>query len=129
MIDRSSQRGITLLGFIVVLAVLGFFAFTGMRLFPMYSEFYSVKQAMEAIANEPGVENWNIARVRDMLDRRFNISYVESVKPQHIRLVRLPSGGNNLVIEYEVRTKYAYNLDVVGVFEHSVELTRKSVGD
>jgi hypothetical protein len=129
MVGRSNQRGITLLSFIVVLAILGFFAFTFMRLFPMYSEYYSVKQAMEAVANEPGVETWTLPRVREMLDRRFQISYVESVKPQHIKLVRLPGGGNTLSIEYEVRTKYAYNLDVVGVFAHSVELTRKSVSD
>jgi hypothetical protein len=129
MIGRSRQRGITFIGFLAVLAVLGFFAFTAMRLFPMYSEYYSVKQAMEAVANEPGVENWTLPRVRDMLDRRFNISYVESVKPQHIKMVRLPGGGNQLTIEYEVRTPYAYNLDFVGSFGHTVELIRKNVAD
>jgi hypothetical protein len=129
MVGRSNQRGITLLSFIVVLAILGFVAFTFMRLFPMYSEYYSVKQAMEAVANEPGVDTWNIGRVRDMLARRFDISYVKSVKQQDIKLVRRSAGGNTLTIAYEVRTKYAYNLDVVGVFEHSVDLTRQSVAD
>jgi hypothetical protein len=128
MIGSTRQRGITMLSFILVLAVLGFFAFTAMRLFPVYSEYYSVKQAMEAVANEPGVNTWNIRRVREMLDRRFNISYVESVKPQHIRLTRT-SGGNILTIEYEVRRNYAYNLDFVATFSHSVELTRQSVAD
>jgi hypothetical protein len=125
MVGSSRQRGITLLSFLVVLVVLGFFAFTAMRLFPVYSEYYSVKQAMEAVANEPGVNTWDVRRVRDALDRRFNISYVESVKPEHIRLVRSP-GGNTLTIAYEVRRTYAYNLDFVAVFEHSVELTRQS---
>ena len=36
---KRTQRGITLLGFIIVLAVVGFFAYVGMKLFPMYSEY------------------------------------------------------------------------------------------
>ena len=49
---KRTQRGITLLGFIIVLAVVGFFAYVGMKLFPMYSEYYSVKSALKGLANE-----------------------------------------------------------------------------
>lgn len=128
MNGSSHQRGITLLGFLVVLAVLGFFAFTAMRLFGMYQEYYSVKQAMAAVANEPGVATMDARRVRDLLDRRFNISYVDSVKPEHIKITRTAT-GNLLTIDYEVRKNFAYNLDVVGKFKHSVALTRKAVGE
>ena len=43
---KRTQSGITLVGFILVLAVAGFFVFIGMKLVPMYSEFYSVKAAL-----------------------------------------------------------------------------------
>jgi Tfp pilus assembly major pilin PilA len=125
MIGNSRQRGITLLSFLMVIAVLGFFAFIGMRLFPVYSEYYSVKQAMDAVANEPGVNTWDARRVRDALDRRFNISYVSSVKPEHIKVTRSAT-GNTLTIDYEVRKPFAYNLDFVARFNRSVELTRQS---
>jgi Tfp pilus assembly major pilin PilA len=125
MIGNSRQRGITLLSFLMVIAVLGFFAFIGMRLFPVYSEYYSVKQAMDAVANEPGVNTWDARRVRDALDRRFNISYVFSVKPEHIKVTRSAT-GNTLTIDYEVRKPFAYNLDFVARFNRSVELTRQS---
>ena len=46
---RSRQSGITLLGFIIVLAVVGFFAFLFMKLYPAYYEYYNVVSAMEAI--------------------------------------------------------------------------------
>ena len=32
---RRKQSGITLLGFVIVLAVVGLFAYVGMKLFPM----------------------------------------------------------------------------------------------
>lgn len=128
MIGNRQQRGITMLSFLIVLAVLGFFAFTAMRLFPVYSEYYSVKQAMEAVQNEPGVVNWDGARIRDALGRRFEISYVDSVKPEHIKIVR-QSTGNRLQIAYEVRRPFAYNVDFVAKFDHAVDLTRQSVAD
>jgi hypothetical protein len=128
MIGSTRQRGITFLSFIVVLAVLGFFAFIAMRLFGMYSEFYSVKQAMEAVANEPGVATMDARRIRDLLSRRFTISYVDSVKPEHIKINRTAT-GNVLEIDYEVRKNFAYNLDVVGRFNHSVALTRQAGSD
>ena len=43
---KRTQSGITLLGFIVVLAVVGLFAYIGMKLFRL-SDFYSVKSALK----------------------------------------------------------------------------------
>ena len=36
---KRKQSGLTLIGFIIVLGVVGVFAYCGMKLFPMYSEF------------------------------------------------------------------------------------------
>ncbi len=126
MVGSSRQRGITLIGFVVVLAVVGFFAFMAMRLFPVYAEYYSVTQAMKAVQNEPGVASWEAPRVRDALYRHFQISYVDSVKAEHIKVTR-QSTGKKLQIAYEVRRPLAYNLDFVAKFDHTVDLTRPSV--
>ena len=123
MAGKSNQRGMTLLGFLMVLAVVGIFAFMGMKLFPVYSEYYSVVQSMKGIQMEPGVAAMSPERIRDLLDRRFNISYVESVKPEHIKFNRV--NGYNLTIAYEVRRPLAYNLDFVAKFSKTVDLSRQ----
>ncbi|MFC4728468.1 DUF4845 domain-containing protein [Coralloluteibacterium thermophilus] len=120
----SRQRGITLLGFLIVLAVVGFFAYVAMRLFPVYSEYYSVVSAMKGVANEPGVASMEPNRVRDLLNRRFDISYVDSVKPNNIKITR--SGqGYTLNVKYEVRRPLIYNIDVVASFDRTVDLMRQ----
>ena len=43
---NRKQGGMTLLSFVVVLAVVGFGLYIGMKLFPMYQEYYSVRSAM-----------------------------------------------------------------------------------
>jgi len=120
----GNQRGITLLGFIVVLAVIGFFAFIALRLFPVYSEYYSVVTAMKGVQGEPGVGQMTPEKIRDLLNRRFYISYVKSVKPQNIKITKSGS-GYSLNIKYEVREPLAYNLDFVAMFDKTVELSRQ----
>lgn len=117
------ERGLTLLGFLIVLVVVGFFAYVAMRLFPVYSEYYSVVSAMKGVAGEPGAANMDPARIRDLLSRRFDISYVDSVKPQNIKIVR-SGNGYTLNIKYEVRRPLIYNLDFVASFDKTVDLVR-----
>src|SRR3546814_2789490 len=52
---KRTQRGMTLLSFIIVLAVVGFAAYIGMKLFSMYSAYYSVRQALKGLQAEPGI--------------------------------------------------------------------------
>lgn len=118
------QHGITLLGFLMVLIVVGIFAFVGMRLFPVYSEYMSVKSDMQQIADEPGSANKNLFEVQKSLEKRFYISYVENVNiKEHVKLVKV-GNVNQLTVAYEVRKPLAYNLDFVAKFEHMVELNK-----
>ena len=55
MKTMNTQRGMTLTSFLTVLIVVGFFLYIGMKLFPMYQEYYAVRSAMKSLANEPGV--------------------------------------------------------------------------
>lgn len=124
------QQGITLISFIMVLVVAGFFALMAMKLFPMYSEFYSLKNVMEEFAKQPNSASMTPAQMQADLDRRFNISYIESVDlKRHVKVIRTNGGrGSQLNIAYEVRKPLMANLDVVGKFEHTVDLSGPGSG-
>ena len=120
---KRKQSGLSLVGFLVVLAVVGFAAYVGMKLFPMYQEYYSVQSAMKGLANEPGVADMDPAKVQDLFFRRLYINYSENVKPANVKIERIDSGWN-MKVNYEVRRPLVGNLDVVGVFDISQDLTR-----
>ena len=125
---KRKQGGLSLMGFLVVLAVVGFAAYIGMKLFPMYQEYYSVRSAMKGLANEPGVADMDPAKVKDLFFRRLYINYSENVKPQDVKLERM-DGGWKMRVNYEVRRPLVGNLDVVGRFDSTQELTRRGGGD
>ncbi len=120
---RHAQQGMTLIGFLIVLAVAGFFAFIGMKLFPMYQEFYSVKSSLKGLSNEPGIAGETPEKIQSLFFRRLYINYSEHVKPEHIKLTRSDKGWK-MDVNYEVRKPMVYNLDVVGKFTATQELTR-----
>lgn len=125
---KRTQSGITLIGFILVLAVVGVFAYMGMKLIPMYSEYYSVKQALQGLSGEPGIATKDPAKVKDLFFRRLYISYAENVKPEHVKIER--KGANYLMtVKYEIRRPLIANLDVVGRFETQKELVRSGSTD
>ncbi|KAF1695682.1 DUF4845 domain-containing protein [Pseudoxanthomonas koreensis] len=125
---KRKQSGLSLIGFLVVLAVVGFAAYVGMKLFPMYQEYYSVTSAMKGLANEPGVADMDPAKVQDLFFRRLYINYSENVKPQNVKFERT-DGGWKMRVNYEVRRPLVGNLDVVGKFDRTQELTRRGGGD
>ena len=49
---KRKQGGMTMLGFLITLSVVILFVFCGMKVVPMYIEYYSVKKALASIANE-----------------------------------------------------------------------------
>lgn len=125
---KHKQSGMTLIGFILVLGVVGVFAYMGMKLIPMYSEYYGVKQALQGLAAEPEIATKDPAKIRDLFFRRLYISYAENIKAEHVKLER-KDAGYVMKVKYEVRKPLIANLDVVGRFEAEKELRRGGVVD
>jgi len=117
-------RGITLIGFIIMLAVAGFFAYMVMRLLPMYIEYFGVVKSMELVKNEPGSAQRSLEEIRRDMRFKFDTQYVdnESVPPQAIQLKR-EGGAATLRVAYEKRVPFIYNIDLVVSFDKSVNLT------
>jgi type II secretory pathway pseudopilin PulG len=121
---HRKAKGITLIGFVILLAVLGFFAYLAMRLIPMYTEYFGVLRAMEQERQDPRAAAKSLAEMRGDLSSKFNTQYVDdaNVPPTAISLKR-EGGAATLRIAYERRVPFVYNLDIVGKFDKSVNLT------
>lgn len=122
----SNQSGMTLISFVIVLAVLGFFAFIGMKLFPIYSEYYAVVTSMKKVQAMPGSGKFTPEKVWDIFSRNLYINYSKNVKRQHFSLSR--KNGYIMRVAYEVREPLMFNIDLVAKFDNSVDLLRPGGG-
>ena len=124
---KRNQSGMTLIGFIIVLAVVGVFVYMGMKLIPMYTEYYGVKRALTGLAAEPGIADQDPTKIKKLFFRRLYVSYADNVKDEHVKLQRKDS-GYEMLVNYEVRRPLIANLDVVGHFEAKQDIRRGSGG-
>jgi Tfp pilus assembly major pilin PilA len=120
---HGKVKGITLIGFVILLCVLGFFAYLAMRLVPMYVEYFGVVKAMEQVRSEPGAAQKSLEEIRRDLSLKFDTQYVDdsSVPPSAIQLKR-EGGAATLRVSYEKRVSFLYNIDLVGKFDKSINL-------
>ena len=115
------QKGMTLIGFVMVLSAVMFVTFIGMRVGPIYLEYFSVVSAMNGVASERGSANLSPFDIKVKVLNRLYVSYTaENVKEQNIKITR--GNGVHLRVKYEVRKPVIGNLDVVAMFDRSVRL-------
>ena len=118
---KNRQSGITLIGFLLLLIVLGFFAYMGMKLVPSYIEFFGVKKAMTQLASDGS--SGDINDIRRKLAFKMNFQYVDdsTIQPKDITLDRRDN-ASVLTISYEKRVHFLYNIDFLLHFENAVPL-------
>lgn len=124
---KSKQRGLTFIGFVIVLAVAGLFVYVGMKLVPMYTEYYSVKKALASLANEDGIANQAAPVVKERLFKRLYMSYALGIKRENVKIERYETSWI-VIVDYETRRPLIANLDVVGKFHAEKVLVRKAGG-
>lgn len=119
---KSKQAGITLIGFLVVLAVVAFFGFMAMKLVPAYSEFMGVSKAMNQIATS-GTDGKSLDDIRRDLMFKMGFQYVDdaTIRPQDITIDR-SNGASVLHVNYEKQIPFVYNIDFLLHFDKSVPL-------
>ncbi|WP_080767085.1 DUF4845 domain-containing protein [Xanthomonas citri] len=123
---KRKQSGMTLTSFVVVLAVVGFGLYIGMKLFPMYQEYYAVRTSMKGLANEAGSADMDPSKLQEMFFKRLDINASESVKRENVKFERI-EGGWRMKVNYEARRELVGNLDVVGKFDTAQDLTKRGV--
>ncbi|MFO1414399.1 MAG: DUF4845 domain-containing protein [Burkholderiales bacterium] len=87
--DRGAQgqRGISIIGFLFVAAVIVIFALVGFRMIPAYIEWYTVQRALEsAVAdagNDPSLNN-----IRRAMERKLSADYADAVTAKDVNVVK-----------------------------------------
>jgi hypothetical protein len=113
------QRGMTAIGWLIVLALIAFFTLITLRLAPLYMEFYKVVSVLESLQKEPGVTRKTKAEIRTLISRRFDVNDVSGVSAKQASIV--PKGDVLTVgINYERRVSVFGNIDVVAKFNKEV---------
>ena len=121
---HHKSKGITLIGFVIVLVVAGFFAYVAMKLIPAYTEYFGVVKSMDQLSKEPGVASKSLDQLRRDLGFKFSTQYVDEQNVPLTSVTAVRDAGKVILrTAYERRIPFMYNVDLLVSFDHSINLT------
>jgi sensor histidine kinase regulating citrate/malate metabolism len=85
---RTRQRGLSILGFLFVAAVVIVVVMVGFRVMPAYIEYYSVRKALEQSLEDAKDLN-SAAEIRNAFQRRADAGYIESVDGKDVEVTKM----------------------------------------
>lgn len=109
------QRGMTLIGLVLVLAIVGLALLVAIRLVPVYIEAYSIDSVLADIESESRLSGDSRGELRETFGRRLQVNDIESVGPRDLEFREI-AGGLEMFVEYEVRVDLLGNIDMVASF-------------
>jgi len=121
----KKQRGATMLGMLVIGAILALGLYSVIRLWPLYFEYYSIVRSMESVAKEESAAD--IPQLRKALDRRWEIEDIKSLDIKDIE-IKKTSSGYTMHAAYEGRTSFVANIYWVIEFDKTVNVGSGSAG-
>lgn len=121
----SPQRGLTLWGWLYVLATLGVMLLVGIKAVPIYMNNYEIRSVLTWAAGQDGLRNASAGEIQTRIQRRFDSGYVNNIKGRDIAIKRVER-GRELSVEYQVTEPLFGNVSLRFDFRESAVLERDS---
>lgn len=116
----SSMRGMSFLGWLVVIALVVIFGSAGMRIIPAYLEYNTVRTVIGSVLSDKQLPMMSEREVRDGIRKRFSVNTVDSISADDI-FIEKSARSVVIGVDYEVRGTLFGNIDMVVRFDRQFE--------
>lgn len=120
---HKKQQGISMLGGLILLAVIGFFLTAIFKVGPLYLDNSFVKAAVASLQNED-VHGMTDRDIRRKLGSQFDMNNVREIDRKLIKVDRKKT-HTVVTLDYEKRVNFMGNVDVVVMFNNSYDSSSK----
>jgi hypothetical protein len=102
-----NQRGLSLIGLLLVSGLLVLVALIGFKVLPAYIEYMAIKKAVSEIARGSETRGGQVRDVQMAFDRRAQIDDIKSIRGQDLEINKLGDG-------FEVIATYSVQIPLFG---------------
>lgn len=118
----SRQRGMGLIQWLLLIALVGGTATMAIRTVPHYIDFYTMVSVVEALPKDE-VHVMSASKLRELLAKRFKINNIRDLDLAKVVSIERKRGETDLTLDYEVREHLVYNIDLVLTFNKHFNYT------
>jgi hypothetical protein len=116
--SKHKQSGLTMITWIVLIAMIGFIGIFAFKLIPIYMDYSTINSALVSVA-KAATPGETPAQLKVAIDSAFDINSVNAVKVDDIE-IKPDTDGKTLImnLDYDARTNFIANVDLVVHFEN-----------
>lgn len=122
---QSRQRGMTMIGILFLVVVVGAWVYAGIRMTPKYLEYMRIASTLEKVRDEfdsnPGTTEFML---RKAVERHFDIEMVEVITPNDLEITK-EGGVFTMRAAYEATVPLIANISFLIDFDKSVEINAR----
>jgi hypothetical protein len=122
---QHRQRGMTMIGILVLVVVVGAWVYAGIRMTPKYLEYMRIASTLEKVRDEfdanPGTTEFML---RKAVERHFDIEMVNVITSNDIEITK-DGGMFTMRAAYEDTVPLVYNVSFLLEFDKSVEVNAR----
>jgi Domain of unknown function (DUF4845) len=120
---RHRQRGVTFIGWIVLLLPTAVLVYAGIRLTPLYLEYMNIARTLEQVKTEFDGNAPTASAIRNSIEKHFDIEDVHSITLKDVEIK--PQGRKiNVTANYDAWAPMFANLSIVVTFDKTVEISQ-----
>jgi hypothetical protein len=123
----KQQRGLGMLQWALVIAIVGFFLLFAFKVVPLYAENRYVESALRSlVSGGDKVEEMSDAEITKKLNNFYMINNVRSEGPTKNIKIEREAEKAVVTVDYETRVPLMYNIDLVLSFKNHLDSTNPS---
>ncbi|MBS0398140.1 MAG: DUF4845 domain-containing protein [Proteobacteria bacterium] len=118
---RHRQHGMTFIGLLMILALVGILAYAGIQLVPVYLNYMKLTRTLEQVAVEFKGDTPDPGRIRTALDRHWTIEDITGITPKEVEITR---EGDGVVMHanYSQAVPFLGNITLTATFDKTVPI-------
>ena len=117
------ERGMTTLGMIILISFIGLFVFGGIRLTPVYLNYFKVAGVVEGVLKEFDGQNPSRNAILMSVSRRFDVESVDKITARDVKVTAV-DGGYEVTAKYDHVSPFIGNVNFLVAFNKTVLIRR-----
>jgi len=119
----KSQQGMTAIGVVSILALVGFVLMLTVKVLPSYLDHFKVSAALKGLTSDIRAKDAGEKKIKSLILKKLQVDDVEYLGSKDIVITKT-SSGLNVRIQFENRVPMFSNIDAMVKFDESVDLPR-----
>jgi len=124
---RKYQRGVTALGWLILLIPVAICVYAGIRIGPVYLNYMNVVHNLNSVAGEMDNGTATAATIRTAVEKHFNVDYISYPSVKDLQITR-DNGNWKIEANYDDQAPLFANVAILVTFDKTVKL-KGAVGE